>query len=65
LEKIKLKDIIKNAVETYGNELPYNIVINDLEENGFELLEYRGDTPLYIFKNTTTLECENISTNSS
>lgn len=47
---LKLKDIIRNAVESYGNELPHNIIINDLEDSGFELLEYRGDTPLYVFK---------------
>lgn len=58
---ITLKDIIRQAVETYGNEVSYNIVINDLEDNGFELLEYKGDDPLYIFVRTDNNSCENIT----
>jgi len=53
-DDVKIKDIVFNAVEVYGNELPYNIYINDLEDCGYELLEYRGDTPLYIFKDSDT-----------
>jgi hypothetical protein len=34
--------------------LPGNIIINDIEDAGLELLEYRGDTPLFMFKNTKT-----------
>ena len=62
-EHIILRDIIKNMLETYGNELPHNIVINDLDEDSLELLEYRGDTPLYIFKNDNS--CTNITLNGS
>ena len=46
--KLKLKDIIKEAVHEYGKELYHNIIINDLDNYGLELLEYRGDKPLYL-----------------
>ena len=59
--EILIKDIIRNAVETYGGEQSYNIRINDLDKSGLELLEYRGDRPLYIFKNNTTGECEQVT----
>ena len=47
-DSLKLKDIIKEAVHEYGKELYHNIVINDLDNYGLELLEYRGDKPLYL-----------------
>lgn len=47
-ESLKLKDIIREAVHTYGKESYSNIIINDLDETGLELLEYRGDVPLYL-----------------
>lgn len=47
-DSLKLKDIIKEAVHEYGKELYHNIVINDLDDYGLELLEYRGDKPLYL-----------------
>jgi hypothetical protein len=48
--KIPIKTIIKKAVVEYGKELLHNIVINDIDEAGQELLEYRGIEPLYLFK---------------
>jgi hypothetical protein len=48
--KVKIIDIITNLLSFYGDEPLHNIVINDIEENGFELLEYRGDTPLYLLE---------------
>ena len=50
-KKILLKDIIKNALTVFGGEKLENIIINDLDEAGFELLEYNyEDYPLYLFK---------------
>ena len=54
IHKVPLKDIIFNLVKTYGEESNYNIVINDLDELGKELLEYRGETPLYLFEDKNT-----------
>ena len=34
----------------YGQEDYHNIIIKDLPEEGSSLLEYRGSSPLYIFK---------------
>ena len=48
-EKLVLKDIIREAVHAYGKEPYHNIIINDLDDYGLELMEYRGDTPLYMF----------------
>lgn len=45
---LNIRDIIKNAVHVYGKEPYYNIVINDLQDLGLELLEYRGDKPMYF-----------------
>ena len=50
-EDLKLKDIIREAIHFYGKESYGNIVINDLDDYGLELLEYRGDMPLYLFYN--------------
>lgn len=45
---LMIKDIIKEAVHTYGKEMYHNIIINDLDDYGLELLEYRGDKTLYL-----------------
>lgn len=49
ITKIPIKTIIQEGVLTYGNERLHNIVINDLDDNGWELWEYRGDKPMYMF----------------
>lgn len=67
--KLLLKDIIRNAVQTYGGELPENIIINDLDDAGLELLEYRGqaenekDLPLYLFRNIEDGQVDNVVLN--
>ena len=50
IKQIPLFDIIKNAVHVYGGEPYHNIIINDLDMYGLELLEYRYDTPLYLYR---------------
>ena len=47
---IPIKNIIREAVQNFGNELAHNIIINDIEDAGLELLEYRGNTPLFMFR---------------
>lgn len=47
---IPIKRIIREAIQNFGNELAQNIIINDIEDAGLELLEYRGDIPLYLFR---------------
>ena len=48
--KIQIKDIIRNLVSVFGNEPAHNIIINDLDMNGLELLEYRFDRPMYLWR---------------
>lgn len=50
IRKIPIQEIIRNAVHTYAGEPYWNIVINDLDTYGLELLEYRYDTPMYIYR---------------
>lgn len=46
---IPVKDIILNAVHVYGGEPLHNIIISDLDDYGYELLEYRGDEDSYMY----------------
>lgn len=48
---LPIKDIITEMLHEYGNEPYYNILINNLPEEGQELLEYRGETPMYLIHN--------------
>ena len=45
--QIPIKDIILQAVHEFAQEPWQNIIINDLDDYGIELLEYQGTTPLY------------------
>jgi hypothetical protein len=62
---IPIVDIVKNVVHMYAGEPLSNIVLNDIENYGLELLEYRGDTPLYMLRDTVTDEVNNITFNST
>lgn len=46
-----IRDIIFEAVHAWGGEPMHNIVVNDIESNGLELLEYKGENTLYMFRN--------------
>ena len=54
-----IKEIIKSALHEWCFEPLHNIIINDLDESGVELLEYRGDKTLYLIR----LVDENINPN--
>lgn len=49
-----LKDIILEAVHEHAKEPYWNIIINDLDDCGLELLEYRGDIPMYLIYGVNT-----------
>lgn len=51
---IPIKTIVRESIQNFGNELAQNIIINDIEDAGLELLEYRGDIPLYLFREITS-----------
>lgn len=57
--KIPIKTIIREMIHTYALEPYHNIIINDLEDYGFELLEYRGEKPLYLWYDTISNEYVN------
>ena len=54
IRSIPIVDIIRNAVHTYANEPYHNIVINDLDTYGLELLEYRYEVPMYLYKSPSS-----------
>ena len=58
---IKIRTILTEMLQNFGNELIQNIVINDLEDVGMDLLEYRGDVPLFLLKNSNTDLITNIT----
>ena len=60
IKKITIPEIIKNLVHTYGKEPLHNIVINDLDIYGKELLEYRLEIPAYIYKTVSQTTFNNI-----
>lgn len=49
-----IRDIIREAVHQYAKEPFHNIIINDLDQSGLELQEYRGDEPLYLYREADT-----------
>lgn len=53
---IPIETIIREGVHTYAKEPYHNIIINDLDDISVELLEYRGDTPLYLLRLMSTNE---------
>ena len=61
MQKLKLKDIIKEVVHEYAREPFHNIVVEDLDTDGLELLEYRGTDPLYLLNLKQENEIYNIS----
>lgn len=46
---LPLYTIIREAVHEYAQEPMHNIIINDLDDYGYELMEYRGEKPMYLF----------------
>lgn len=50
IEKYPIKKIVSDAVHQYAGEPYHNIVINDIDDMGLELLEYRYDTDMFLFR---------------
>ena len=62
---IKIRTILTEMLQNFGNELIQNIIINDLEDVGMDLMEYRGDVPLYLLRNLNSDTIHNITMNSN
>lgn len=54
-----IHDIIIDAVHEFAHEPFQNIIINDLDEYGVELLEYRGEEPMYFLIDAITGDVSN------
>lgn len=61
--KVPIETIIREGVHTYAKEPYHNIIINDLDAVSVELLEYKGDTPLYLFREVETDQFVNFTDN--
>lgn len=48
IKKIPLKQILTNVLTEFAGERIENIVINDLDIDGFELWQYRGTNPVFL-----------------
>lgn len=66
LTGIPVKSIIKNTVHFFAGQPLEDIVINDVDDYGLELLEYRAkNSTLYMIRNKNTGEIENVTTKGS
>jgi len=59
ITKLPVKYIIKEAVHEYAGEPFGNIMVNDLDDLGLELLKYVGGAPMYLFIDAVTSEVIN------
>ena len=59
IRKIPIVEIIRNMVHVYAGEPYWNIIINDLDSYGVELLEYRYDIPMYLYRYPSSQEYHN------
>ena len=50
VEKYLIKKIIRELVHEFAKEPFQNIIINDLEDNGLELLQYNYSQPMYLIE---------------
>lgn len=48
--KLPIFRIIREMIHQYAGEPYHNIIINDLEDYGLELLDYQYDTPMYLYR---------------
>ena len=56
-----IKDIVRDAVQEYAKEPYGRIQVNDLDEAAIELMEYRGNKPLYMFIDMTSNTCTQVT----
>lgn len=54
IKKIPVINIMREMLQNYGNELAKNIILKDIEDNGLELIDYKGKPDLYLIKEETT-----------
>lgn len=63
IKKLTLPYIIQEMVHMYGGEPYHNIIINDLDTNGLELMEYKSQDPMYLVTLRTRPDIKMVSLN--
>lgn len=63
IKHIPIPEIIRNMIHQYAGEPYHNIIINDLDDLGLELLEYRYDIPMYLYREVGTSDFKNVTLN--
>lgn len=58
---LTLREILENILSVYTNETRGNWEIELPDESGLNLLEYRGDTPVYLLLDTSNSEVTNMT----
>lgn len=54
IKQIPIEKIIREAVHVYAKEPYHNIIINDLNNYGLERITYKGDEPIYAWRDVST-----------
>ena len=62
-QSLLIKNIIREVVHEYAREPYHNIIITDLDMCGLELMEYRGNDPMYFLVDADTDEVSNMTMN--
>ena len=57
---LTIKNIIIEMIHKYGNEPMHNIIVNDLDDNRLEIIDYMGDNDIYLLRNVSTGLFENV-----
>lgn len=52
--ELTIKQIIREMIHKFGNEPFHNIVINDVDDNRLQFLDYKGKEDIYLFKNVNS-----------
>lgn len=65
--KLPIRDIVTELIHEYAHEPWENIIVQDLDDFGVELLQYRGTStnPLYLFFNINSQEVEQMTLDGS
>ena len=65
--KLPIRDIVTEMIHEYAHEPWENIIVQDLDDFGVELLQYRGTitNPLYLFFNINSQEVEQMTLDGS
>lgn len=62
-QKMLIKEIIHDSVYELGKEPEQNIIIEDLDQYGLNLMEYRGKDPIYLLIDVESTEVRGIELN--